>query len=89
MLPDLVGADSDERFRLFDATAAFLAEAAAAQPLVIVLDDLHGADAESMLLLEFVAAELAVLPILVIGLSRGETDAMARVARFATAQVEL
>jgi DNA-binding SARP family transcriptional activator len=89
MLPELVGADSDERFHLFDATAAFLAEAAASQPLVIVLDDLHGADPESMLLLEFVAAELAVLPILVIGLSRGETDSIARIARSASARLEL
>jgi DNA-binding SARP family transcriptional activator len=74
---------------LFDATAAFLCKAAAAQPLVIVLDDLHAADPESLLLLEFVAAELAVLPVLVLGLCRMETDSITRIARFATARVEL
>ncbi len=46
------------RFRLFDAMSAFLQNAAAAQPLVLVLDDLHAADEPSLLLLRFVAREL-------------------------------
>jgi DNA-binding SARP family transcriptional activator len=46
------------RFRLFDAVAAFLRSAARSRPILVVLDDLHAADASSLLLLEFVAAEL-------------------------------
>ena len=46
------------RFRLFDAVAAFLRNAGAGQPLMLVLDDLHAADAPSILLLRFVAREL-------------------------------
>jgi tetratricopeptide (TPR) repeat protein len=52
------------RFRLFDATAAFLREVSAAQPLVIVLDDLNAADTPSLLLLQFVAGELSETRIL-------------------------
>jgi DNA-binding SARP family transcriptional activator len=58
------------RFRLFDATASFLRAAAAAQPIVIVLDDLHAADASSLLLLEFVAQQLSEMRVLVLGLYR-------------------
>ena len=50
------------RFRLFDATSSFLERAAAAQPLVVVLDDLHAADESSLLLLRFLASELPVAP---------------------------
>jgi tetratricopeptide (TPR) repeat protein len=58
------------RFRLFDATASFLRRAAVVQPIVIVLDDLHAADASSLLLLEFVAQQLAEMRVLVLGLYR-------------------
>lgn len=47
------------RFRLFDAVAALLWKASAGKPLVIIIDDLHAADAPSLMLLRFVAAELA------------------------------
>ena len=88
-LQDVVAAGGEDRFSLFDATRAFLSRLAAQQPLVVVLDDLHAADADSLLLLEFIAAELAVLPILVLALLREETEPLARVARFATARVRL
>lgn len=39
------------RFRLFDSVVSFLRKAADAQPLLIVLDDLHAADATSLLML--------------------------------------
>src|SRR3712207_7011835 len=39
------------RFRFFDTITAYLKEAAERQPLVMVLDDLHWADAPSILLL--------------------------------------
>jgi DNA-binding SARP family transcriptional activator/tetratricopeptide (TPR) repeat protein len=54
------------RFRLFDATAGFLRRAAAREPLVLVLDDLHAADTPSLVLLQFLARELAETRILVI-----------------------
>ena len=47
------------RFRLFDAAAAFIGNAAAARPLVVVLDDLHAADEPSLLLLRFMARQMA------------------------------
>ena len=50
------------RFRLFDAAAGFLRAAAASRPIVLVLDDLHAADTPSLLLLRFLARELARRP---------------------------
>jgi DNA-binding SARP family transcriptional activator len=47
------------RFRLFEATASFLRAASLTEPLVLVLDDLHAADASSLLLLQFLAGALA------------------------------
>lgn len=51
--------DPDEaRFLLFDAVAGLLRRATAADALVLVLEDLHWADRDSLLLLQHVAAEL-------------------------------
>jgi tetratricopeptide (TPR) repeat protein len=47
------------RFRLFDSTTGFLVRASAQQPLLITLEDLHAADIPSLLLLRFLAAQLA------------------------------
>ena len=58
------------RFRLFDSITAFLKSASRRQLLVLVLDDLHWADHPSLLLLEFVARELANSRLLVIGTYR-------------------
>ncbi|HET7247053.1 MAG TPA: AAA family ATPase [Streptosporangiaceae bacterium] len=58
------------RFRLFDAVSALLRNAAARQPLMLVLDDLHAADAPSVLLLRFVARELGDAHLLVLGAYR-------------------
>jgi tetratricopeptide (TPR) repeat protein len=58
------------RFRLFDAVATFLRNAAAEQPLMLVLDDLHAADAPSILLLRFVARELGDARVLALGAYR-------------------
>jgi DNA-binding SARP family transcriptional activator len=58
------------RFRLFDATALFLKNAANAQPLILVLDDLHAADAPSLLLLQFVAGELPQARVMILGAYR-------------------
>lgn len=66
-LPTLEPAQA--RFRLFDAAASFLANAARAQPLVLVLDDLHWADGPS-LLLQFLAHEVHTLPLSIVGTYR-------------------
>jgi DNA-binding SARP family transcriptional activator len=62
VFPDIPEAQSPEsegaRFRLFDSTVAFLRRAAAEQPIVVTLDDLHAADPSSLLLLSFVAGQL-------------------------------
>jgi predicted ATPase len=58
------------RFRLFDAVTTFLKGTAKAQPLVLILDDLHWADKPSLLLLQFLAGELAASRLLVIGCYR-------------------
>ncbi len=65
------------RFRLFDSAGRFLKNAAAARPLVLVLDDLHAADEPSLLLLRFVAGELGSSRILVVGTYR-DVDPMVR-----------
>jgi eukaryotic-like serine/threonine-protein kinase len=58
------------RFRLFDSLTAFLKNAAATRPLVLVLDDLHAADEPSLLLLQFVARELGKSRLLIVGAYR-------------------
>jgi DNA-binding SARP family transcriptional activator len=60
------------RFRLFDSVAAFVRNAAREQTIVLVLDDLHAADEPSLLLLRFLAGELAEMPIVVVGTYREE-----------------
>ncbi|MBN2622984.1 MAG: AAA family ATPase, partial [Acidimicrobiales bacterium] len=72
-LASLVDTDTDAgeavraehtRFRLFDAVTRLLAEASAAQPLMLVLDDLQWADLPSLELLTFVAGQLVDHPVL-------------------------
>jgi tetratricopeptide (TPR) repeat protein len=64
--------------RLFDAVARLLARAAARGPLVVVLEDLHWADATSMRLLAHLAAHGPVAPVLlVVTLRTGEVAASA------------
>jgi tetratricopeptide (TPR) repeat protein len=58
------------RFRLFDAIAMLLRTIAATELLVLVLDDLHWADHESLLLLAFVARELRDRRLLVLSTYR-------------------
>jgi predicted ATPase len=58
------------RFRLFDAVTSFLRSAAEAQPLVLVIDDLHVADTPSLLFLEFLAGQLAESRILAVAAFR-------------------
>jgi len=69
-LPEPALEGEGARFRLFDSTVRFLKNAAAERPLVLVLDDLHAADEPSLLLLRFVAGELGVSRMLVVGTYR-------------------
>ena len=70
-LPDPPELDpSQARFRLFDALAGFLRGAAAAGPLLLVIDDLHRADRPSLLLLQFVVREVRDARLMIVGTYR-------------------
>jgi len=73
------------RFELFDTVVRRLAELAEAEPLVIVLDDLHWADDGSLALLEFAARHLHGTRVLLLGAYRDldATPALRRVAGLA------
>jgi class 3 adenylate cyclase len=58
---------TEARFRLFDSITRFLENSARRQPLVIVVDDLHWADKPSLVLLQFIAREIARAPLLLVG----------------------
>jgi DNA-binding SARP family transcriptional activator len=58
------------RFRLFEAVSSLLAEASRAAPIMLALDDLHAADEPSLLMLRFVARELADARVLVVAAYR-------------------
>ena len=58
------------RFLLFDACTDFLKRIAGRAALVLVLDDLHWADTPSLLLLQFVAHELAGTHLLIVATYR-------------------
>jgi DNA-binding SARP family transcriptional activator len=76
------------RFVLFDRAAAFIRAAAGATPLVVVLDDLQAGDIPSLLLLEFLAADLADAPVLLLAMSR-DSDRLAGVRRHAAFRIAL
>ena len=70
-LPDPPPASPETaRFRLFDALTAFLISASEDRPLLLVLEDLHAADASSLLLLRFVASEVNRRRMLILGTYR-------------------
>jgi len=74
-LPDLPpaprSADAPQaRFRLFDAIAGFWKRAAADTAHLLILDNLHWADAPSLRLLEFLAPEVGGSRLLVLGTYR-------------------
>jgi hypothetical protein len=55
------------RFALFDAVTEFLRHVAVKEPLLVVLDDLHAADQESLALLDFLVRSLSESPVMVTG----------------------
>ena len=59
-LPEARGPRGEQaRFRLFDAVAQYLSRRSARTPLLVILDDLHWADASSLGLMRFLATQLA------------------------------
>jgi DNA-binding winged helix-turn-helix (wHTH) protein len=86
--------EAQARFRLFDSITTFLQRAARRRPLVLILDDLHGADDASLQLLRFLAGEIADSPLLVVGtyrdveVQRGRplADALGALARESTCE---
>lgn len=72
-LPHPLGPEQ-ERFRLYEAVAAFLAAIAAREPLALLFDDLQWADAATFDLLVHIAGRLRSAALLVVGAYRaGET----------------
>jgi class 3 adenylate cyclase len=73
-LPPPPASDPEQaRYRLFDGVTAFIGRVAMAQPLALVLDDLHWADRPSLLLVQFVTQHLAGMRLLLVGTYR-DTD---------------
>jgi hypothetical protein len=66
----LASSGEEARFAAFDRAARCLRAAAAEQPLAIVLDDLHAADAPSLLFLLLLARDLTRTRVLLIGTYR-------------------
>jgi DNA-binding winged helix-turn-helix (wHTH) protein/tetratricopeptide (TPR) repeat protein len=70
-LPRSQGIEGEQaQFRLFDAVAGYLGRASARRPFLVVLDDLHWADASSLRLVQFLAPELALARLLLVGTYR-------------------
>jgi tetratricopeptide (TPR) repeat protein len=99
LFPDLPpppnSATESARFQLFDSSTTLLRNIAQARPLLVVLDDLHAADTPSIVLLRFLATQLADMSVLVVGTYRDVeltpdhplTSALADVAREPVARV--
>jgi tetratricopeptide (TPR) repeat protein len=82
-VPPVPELDPDSaRFRQFDALTGFLSAAAASEPVVILLDDIHAADEPSLLFLAFLAAELRDSKVLLVVTTR--TTEVARSERLAS-----
>jgi class 3 adenylate cyclase len=64
--PEQLADPEAAQFRFFDAYASFVRAMSNRAPLLIALDDLHWADKPSLLLLEYVARELARLRVLIV-----------------------
>src|SRR5262245_39060465 len=72
--PDIAGsgtgASDESRFRMFDGLARFIRRATEHAALVIVLDDIHWADAATLQLLAFLARELRGMRLLLVATHR-------------------
>ena len=86
---DLPEHDGGRRFDYFARATELLRAEAARQPMVLVLDDLQAADEGSLLLLEFVASEVAEMPMLIVGVAREGAPRLDELARLATRTLQL
>ena len=68
--PPLELPPEQERHYLFNSVREFLARAGRAQPLLLILDDLHWADDATLLLLQHIAQQLREVPVLILGTYR-------------------
>jgi len=68
--PPLELPPEQERHYLFNSVREFVAWAARAQPLLLILDDLHWADDSTLLLLQHIAQQLREVPVLILGTYR-------------------
>ena len=73
---------AQSRFRLFDSVFGELRSAAEERPLLIILDDLHWADPASLMLLQFVAAELKAARVIIVGTYRDVDPPEPHLTRF-------
>jgi tetratricopeptide (TPR) repeat protein len=73
----LSGGALEARFAAFERAAQQLKASTSRRPLALALDDLHAADAPSLLFLLFLARELPRLPILVVAAHRAVDAAVA------------
>ncbi len=64
------GDPETERYLLFEAVAGWLAAAASACPVVLILDDLHWATKTTLLMLKHILRSAVAMPLLVIGTYR-------------------
>lgn len=58
------------RFRLFDSITTYLKNASNDRPMVLILEDLHWADASLLALLEHIAGTIAASSLLIVGTYR-------------------
>ena len=69
--PPMVSVDPESaRFQLFDAVASFFRGATSAEPMVVMLEDVHAADTPSLLLLRFLASQMAETKVMVLATYR-------------------
>ena len=81
---DLTAEAGQARFHLFDAIATWLGKLAGGRPLLLLFDDLHWADAASLLLLRFIVHALPDAPLCLVGTYRSteatEAEALSQLA---------
>ena len=63
---EVAGPEATDRYRLFDAAADVLTDIARAQPVVLVLDDLHWADKPTLLMLRQLVRAADESPIMIV-----------------------
>ena len=97
ILPDGVCCDDESlqpdqaRFKLLESVRDMLETASASSPLILILEDVHAADSDSLYLLQYIARHVSAMPVLLIATYRDleartstATDPLWQAARDAT-----